>query len=391
VLVLGLAFFRQRVQDIHEAKTALEHGRQLCAQGEYVEAAQTLVRALERIATVPAAESLRSSLREQLRVAHRGQKASALHELAELIRFRFGIDLPAAPEAHALAREIGIVWDERDLLLSPKGAILDPRIEHVIRADLIDLAITWSELRVRLASPTEAGQVHRDALGVLDEAARSCGSSPRLERLRRSTVHSAGPVDSREAPIPAPESALDHYDLGRSYLRSGQFREAAAEFQHVLDMRPQDFWPNYYQGLCAYRLGQVHEALSAFRTCVALAPLSAQCYYNRALAAESLGRPDQSFRDYSRALELDPSLTSASLNRGILAYKYGRHDDALADFRRSLQMTTDSRTIGRIHYSLALAYLAKGNRIAALAGAEEAVARGCQEARGLRDRLRREP
>jgi eukaryotic-like serine/threonine-protein kinase len=391
VLVLGQAFFRQRVHDIHEVETALEYGRKLCAHGEYVEAAQTLFRALERAGTVRAADDLKNSLREQLLVAHRGQKASALHELAELIRFRFGIDLPAEPEAHALVRHIGTIWAERDILLSPKGAIFDPKTEQVIRADLVDLAITWSELRVRLASPTEADEAHQDARRVLDEAAGLCGASPRLERLRRATVHVAGPVDSLQARIPAPESALDHYDLGRSYLRSGQFREAAAEFQHVLDLRPQDFWANYYQGLCAYRLGQVHEALSAFRTCVALAPLSAECYYNRALAAESLRRPDQSFRDYSRALELDPHLTSASLNRGILAYKNGRHDEAIADFRRSLQTTTNSGTIGRIHYSLALAYLAKANRIAALAAAEEAVARGCPEALALRDRLRREP
>jgi len=391
VAVLGQAFFRQRAHDIHEAETTLEYGRKLCDDGEYVEAIHTLGRALERTATVPAAEFLRISLRDQLRVARRGQKASALHELAELIRFRFGIDLPAEQEAQALMRNIRTVWDERDLFLSPKGAILDPRIEQVIRADLIDLAITWAELRVRLALPTEADEAHRDALRVLDEAATTCGSSPRLERLRRSTAKLPAQADSLQAPIPAPESALDHYDLGRSYLRSGQFREAAAEFQCVLDMRPQDFWPNFYQGLCAYRLGQAHEALSAFRTCVALAPMSAECYYNRALAAESLGRPDQSFRDYRRALELDPSLTSAWLNRGILAYKNGQNDNAITDFRRSLQTTTDSRTMGRIHYSLALAYLAKGNRIAALAGAEEAVARGYQEALALRDRLRREP
>ncbi len=339
--------------------------------GEYVEAVRTLGRALERTATVPAAESLRTSLHEQLRVATRGQKASALHELAELIRFRFGIDLPVDQEARDLMRHIGAVWDERDLLLSPKGAVLDPTIERVIRADLVDLAITWAELRVRLASPTEAGEARRDAVrhprrsGRVDAgpARGSSGCAARRPKL-------AGQADARQAPMPAPESALDHYDLGRFYLRSGQFREAAAEFEHVLDTRPQDFWSNFYQGLCAYRLGQANEALSAFRTCVALAPKSAECYYNRALAAEALGRPDQSFRDYSRALELDPSLTSAWINRGILAYKNGRNDDAIADFRRSIQTTTDSRTVGRVHYSLALAYLAEGNRTAARACAE---------------------
>ncbi len=191
--------------------------------------------------------------------------------------------------------------------------------------------------------------------------------------------------------MPAPESALDHYDLGRFYLRSGQVREAAAEFERVLDTRPQDFWSNFYQGLCAYRLGQANEAFSAFRTCVALAPKSAECYYNRALAAEALGRPDQSFHDYSRALEHDPKLTSAWINRGILAYKNGRNDRAIADFRRSIQTTTNSRTVGRIYYNLALAYLAGGNRTAARACADEAVARGCEMASSLCDRLHRKP
>jgi eukaryotic-like serine/threonine-protein kinase len=387
VAVLGQAFLRQRVHDIHEAETALDFGRKLCANGEYVEAAHTLGRALERTATVPVAAYLRNSLREQLGVARRGQKASALHELAELIRFRFGIDLPAEDEARALMRHVGTVWHERDLLLSPTGAVLDPKIEIVIRSDLVDLAITWAELRVRLASATEAIEAQREALTVLDEAATSCGYSQRLERLRRSVATPAGPANPLQPPIPAPESALDHYDLGRSYLRSGQIREAEAEFQNVLALRPQDFWPNFYQGLCAYRLAQGDDALSAFRTCVALAPLSAECYYNRALAAQALGRHDESLRDYTRALELDPNLTSALLNRGIVAFKNGRHHSAIADFRRSLQTTTDSRTLGRIHFSLALAHLAKGDRIAARADAEEAVARGCPEAVALRDRL----
>ena len=162
-------------------------------------------------------------------------------------------------------------------------------------------------------------------------------------------------------------------------------------FQRVLDQRRHDFWSNFYQGLCAYRLGQFHDALAAFRTCIALAPNSAECYYNRARVAEALGRGDQAILDYGRALELDPALTAALINRGILAYKNGRNDDAIADFRQAFRTASDSRTLGLIHYNLALAHLARGDRAAAIASAQVALARGHEVARDLTERLRREP
>ena len=388
VLVLVQAFYRQRVQEI---ETALEDGRKLRDEGRFLEAVHTLGRGLERARAVPAVEHLTSSLGQQILLARRGQKAAALHDLAELIRFRHGIDLPAVEEARALVQNIRAIWKERDLLLAPKSGALDPKTDHVIRTDLLDLAIAWAELRVGLAPPAEADAARRDALLLLDQANTSCGPSPRLDRLRRSLAGAPGPARSADLQDPLTLSALDHYDLGRSYLRARRFQQAALEFRCVLDQRPQDFWPNFYQGLCAYRLGQFHDALAAFQTCIALAPHAAECYYNRARVAEALGRGDQAVRDYSRSLELDPSLTSALLNRGILAYKNGRHDDAIADFRQALSAASDAPTTGRIHYNLALVYFARGDRARALASAQEALGRGHDAARELSDRLRREP
>ena len=178
-----------------------------------------------------------------------------------------------------------------------------------------------------------------------------------------------------------------HYNLGRSYLR-GRFREAAHEFQVILDERPEDFWSNFNQGLCAYRLGQFHEALAAFRTCIALAPHSAQCYYNRGRVEEALGRYDEGYADYNRALKLDPGLAPALLNRGTLAHKMGRYDDAIADFRQALRIESDSRLIGVIQFNLALAYRARGDDARALASAQEAVAHGNSAARSVFDSLR---
>jgi serine/threonine protein kinase/tetratricopeptide (TPR) repeat protein len=391
VLVLVQALYRQRAHDIRGIETALADGEALRIDGRFNESAQTLGRGLERARSVPAVTQLTSALSEQFRLARRGQKAAALHDLAELVRFRYGIDLPAAVEAQALLRNVRTIWDGRDFLLSSQAGALDAKTERAIRADLLDLAILWAELRVQQAASADALLARRDAVTVLDLANAVCGPSTRLDRLRRAIAGTPAQSESAQAPDPITATAFDHYDVGRSYLRSGAFREAAQEFQRVVDERPQDFWPNFYQGLCAYRLEQFQEALSAFRTCTALAPSSSQCYFNRALAAEALGRFDLASRDYSHALELDPSLTSASLNRGILAYKNGRYNDAITDFRRSLGTAADSQTIGRIHFNLALAYAARGDGNAAMASALEAVAHGYDEARSLRDRLREQP
>ncbi len=365
-LVLAQAFYRQRVREI---EMTLDDGRRLSVDGRFTEAIHTLGRGLGHARLVPGVDNMKRLLKEQLLMARRGQKAAAVHELADLVRFRHGIDLPSTEEARALIKNIRAVWSERELLLGPNTRTLDARSEQVIRTDLLDLAIAATELRLGLAPPDEAGAARRDALQLLDVANTWCGPSRRLDRLRQSmaTAPEEAALASENEPVTL--STSDQYDQGRTFLRAGRFREAALAFQCVLDQRPQDFWPNFYQGLCAYRLGQLDDALAAFRTCIALAPNSAECYYNRARVAEALGRGDQAKSDYSRALELDPALISASINRGILAYKNGKNDDAIADFRQAIGAAADSRALGLIHYNLALALLAHGDRAAALASA----------------------
>jgi eukaryotic-like serine/threonine-protein kinase len=387
LLVLASAFYGVRV---HEIETALEDGRKLRNDGRFPEAIHTLGRGLERGRALPGVDNLKHSLEQQLLIARRGQKAASLHDLAELIRFRYGIDLPSTEEARSLIKSIRAVWNERELLLRPDTQALDARSEQVIRTDMLDLAIAAAELRLGLAPPAEAGAARRDAAQLLELASTWCGPSPRLDRLRQSMAMVPAPDAAAREHGPVPLSSLDHYDRGRVNLRAGRFRDAALDFQHVLDERPQDFWPNFYQGLCAYRLGQFHDALAAFRTCISLAPNSAECYFNRARVAEALARREEAMRDYSRAMELDPALTSASINRGILAYKNGRNDDAIADFRQAIRAASDSRTMGLIHFNLALAHLARGDHAAALASAQEAAARGHDGARVLSDRLQRE-
>ena len=384
---LAGAYYSQRVGEI---EAALEDGRRLRDEGHYPDAIRTLKRGLDRARGVPAVSQLTRALDDQLRLGATGPEAVELNRLADLIRFHYGIDPPAGEDARALLRHCRAVWDERAGLLQPGGGPSDDETERGIKTDLLELAAVWADLLVRLAPEDQADQARQEALQLLEEAEAAFRPQPfRAARAPEARPALGQPGRIRDAPVTAPSTAWDHYDLGRSYLRSGQTEDAYEEFRRTLELRPQDFWPNFYQGLCAYRLGRYADAVAAFRTCIALSPNAAECYYNRARSAEALGHPDPAFRDYSRALELDPSLTAAALNRGILSFRQQHYDDALADFDRALRHTSDPNTLGRIHYNMALVHPRRGRRPGdeALSRLEKARDLGSREARDLLNRI----
>ena len=275
-------------------------------------------------------------------------------------------------------------------MLPPAESDHDSPLDQRIRNDLLELVGVWAELRIRLAPQADSPASQDDVFRLLNEAQTSCGPSFTIDRLRRSLAGEPGRTSSAAGPGPAPRTASEHYDLGRSQLRSGDFNKAFEEFRMALERRPQDFWPNFYAGQCAYRLKRYSDAFASFSVCIALDPRSAPSYFNRALAAETSGRAEDAFRDYTHALDLDSHLTKALLNRGFLSYKAGRYPEAIKDFRRALNNASDTETLGRVHYNLALAYLARGERSSARATAQQAVNNGNSDARRLRDQLRRD-
>ena len=250
--------------------------------------------------------------------------------------------------------------------------------------------LVWADLRVRLAPPGEAEEAKREALHVLDEAESLLGPSPSLDRERRSYARELGLAGPSADPVVAPRTAWEHYDLGRSYLRSGDLEHASEAFRSGLELRPQDFWLNFYQGLCAYRLRRFGEAVQAFRVCIALSPEAAECYYNRALAYQALGQLDQARRDYTRALALNPGMTDAALNRGIVAFQQGHLDQAVSDLERARASASSPAALRDIDYNRALVELSRGKRSLALARLRTAAEGGHKGAIELYERLRRE-
>jgi tetratricopeptide (TPR) repeat protein len=382
---LGLSY-SQRIRDVD---SALSQGRALLDRQRFHEAREALQRGLALAERVPGSGVRRAALARQLALADRGVRADELHQIAELIRYRYGLELPPIEEAQSLIRLGRVIWQGRHNLLSPVGNRDEPAVDDRTQSDLTDLMVLWADLRGHLASGAEAVEAKEEALRVLTEAAHLLGNNPALERERRKYAAALGLEEPRSFAEFKPRSAREHFDLGKSYLRSGDSTRALEQFHRGAALRPQDFWLNFYEGLCAYRLEHFEEAVGAFRVAIALSPSSGECYYNRGLAYQTLGRLDLALADYDRALELNENFADAALNRGVVRYRLGRHSAARRDLDRALALAPSKQARGVIHYNLALIDLAVGNRKAFAANLQKALELENPDAKVLKERLQR--
>jgi serine/threonine protein kinase len=315
---VGLGAASHLVQRVDAARTALGDGQVEMAQEDWERAAATLQRGLSSVGGIPFQKTLAAELDGQLRRAEQGRAAAAtaacaneLHELAERVRFLYGADdLPGDPGR--LVTSCRVLWENRDRVVERLGSPLAQDSHD----DLLDLAIFWSDLQVRLAPCEGREEGNRRALRVLAQAQTLFGPSPVLDaerRLHGNTVCSAG-CGAWELG-PGASSPWKHYALGRAHLRSGDLEQAEEETERAVRLQPHGLWPNFYHGLAAYRRGRYADAVAAFSICIGAAPGAAGCFYNRGRAFAALGRTEQAQRDYDQAVRLDPTLAVAIRNR----------------------------------------------------------------------------
>jgi tetratricopeptide (TPR) repeat protein len=294
--------------------------------------------------------------------------------------------LPTQGECRILLSQCQAVWKRRGQLAAD-GTKLADDTKRTTRDDLLEIASILSDLHVLLAPADDAVKARQDSLRFLDEAEVLCGPSMALDVRREQCAEILPSFDTRSKSR-VQMSAWEQYELGRYYVRIGRVPEAAAAFQRSLDVSPQEFWPNFYHGLCSFRLQVFESAIADFQACLAIEPGSAVAWFNRALAYDALGRAEDANRGYSRAIALAPHLTEAWLNRGILSYKVGRYVEAVSDFEAGLKSKPNGELSGELYLNLALAQLGLRDRRSARDNSTRAVELGCREAVSLVEQLR---
>jgi serine/threonine protein kinase/Flp pilus assembly protein TadD len=335
------------------ARAALAHGQTQLEHQAYSPAIEELQAGYDAVCWLPGQSDLKRSLEARLELAKRARLADALSTLVEKLRFIDSLD--AVPTANLRELDAGCrtVWQARTQIMQLDVADGGSQIRRQLRSDLLDLALLWADMKIRLAPPEMRQQAYRDAARLLDEAQTSCGTSPVLELARhkyRAATDSSHTMAASDATT-KPHTMWEHCAVGRWLLRAGKLDEARKEFQQAIDLEPGAFWPNFYQMLCTYRKRDYATALNMACACVALSPKSAECFYNRALAYQALGRSDPALADFARALELQPRLAIASLRRAMLLCGRQRYAEASTDLQNALA-STDPAFQRSIHRAL---------------------------------------
>ncbi|HXT61237.1 MAG TPA: protein kinase, partial [Pirellulales bacterium] len=356
---------REAEQALGEARSEIEAGRLDLAK-----------LAIARGASLAGEVPWRNPLAREFEAARREVEAAGaareLGQLVETMRALYGADGLPLDDARRLEAQARRIWDQRDSisrrLSGPQGGAASEA-----KGELIELAILWSDLHLRSATPSQRRSAARDVLDVLLDAERLAGARRVLCRAQQQFALAAGEDElaaqaAGKAAELAPASAWEHYALGRLAHGAGNAEEADAEFRAALELDPQGLWPNFYHACAAYEHGRYDEAATAFTVCLALAPQEGWCYHNRGLAYLGRGSPELARRDFDRAIELEPGSSRAALSRGMLSCQEARYDEALADFQLAESSGADPVSV---HYARAAAYAGRGDVAAAVAELDE--------------------
>jgi serine/threonine protein kinase len=305
-------------RQVQRAQDDLAEGQQRQREGDYAEAARVLQNGLEAASGVAGHAELKRELDAELRRANQLQLAKQLHSLADQLRLSYGFEELTAERQRQLSQYCRTVWETREALLATCSSPADLKIAETMKADLLDVGILWADLRGRASNDDQS---HREALRILEqvEALSSPSLVLYLERGRYAEALGMA-AEAREAQQRASQltagTSWEQLALGRALLRDGQLELALAHFQQAADLEPHNFWPHYYQAVCAFRLGRYDEALQTLRVCIALAPERPECFYNRAVVELAQSDHNAARASLQRALQRDPRYQPA---RDLLA------------------------------------------------------------------------
>jgi serine/threonine protein kinase len=301
------------------ARSALAEGNAELDGGRLAESRGAFRRGLALVEDLPVRHDIEAALAHGLRRADRAAAAGDLHAVAEGMRALSVADSVPPADREAADRLGRQFWSRRAELFALAAADLPPAVRDRARADLLDLVLVWSHLRVEMF-PADRPAV----VDVLSEAERGLGPCAGLYLERAALARDLGraaeaAADAGRAAATPATSAWDHVALGAHYLRRGEAGLARAEFERGAARDPRSFWARISLGRCEVALGHPEDALVSFAVCVGLEPDNPVGHLHKGHAHARLGQRDKALADVERALALDPNNSQARALRATLA------------------------------------------------------------------------
>lgn len=131
-----------------------------------------------------------------------------------------------------------------------------------------------------------------------------------------------------------PESAAAHLNLGIAWFNERDFAAARASFARARDLDPGGLHADYNLGLIEKLEGNTEAALDAFERVAAADPGDSMTQYYLGAAYAALGRLDAAERALRAAIQLQPEHESAHFSLGNVLVRAGRREEGRAQLMR---------------------------------------------------------
>lgn len=126
---------------------------------------------------------------------------------------------------------------------------------------------------------------------------------------------------------------------GRTHLALGDNQKAYTDFNHWVNIDPQNGSAYSLQGLSLFRLDRTQEALAAYNQALQLDPNDFNVWTNRGtLYFNKLKNYQQALSDFNQAISLNPEYGPAYLNRSRAYYMLNDRARALEEARKAEQL-----------------------------------------------------
>lgn len=132
---------------------------------------------------------------------------------------------------------------------------------------------------------------------------------------------------------------------GKEFYDAGRFDDAAAVYQEIVRLQPNNQAAQSNLGSTYFRLQRINEALAAFRKAVQIDPNDAEARQNLGAGLAALGSFDEAIAEYLQAVKLKPDLAPAHYSLGVLYQEKGNTDSAIQELKRFLELGGDQQLI----------------------------------------------
>jgi tetratricopeptide (TPR) repeat protein len=155
-----------------------------------------------------------------------------------------------------------------------------------------------------------------------------------------------------------PPSVESHELKARIDSKRRQYAEAASEWREALKLAPGNPTAERELAIALYRSGSLEEARKLFENLLRQNPASVNLNYFLGDTILNLQQPRQSIPYLEKALALNAKFLPAQRSLGVAELQSGKAAQAIPHLRQALPLDTD----GSLHYQLARAYMAAGQR-----------------------------